>query len=222
MWSPGDIAFLPAHSEFRSTPDRPYRENALSLDSELLIARGRAYLETYNIETHFADITCDEITPVARLLHQLVSSNECKAWPLMTDSLVLALTVSIVRKFSPKAEQTRIEMNKSGLNNARTKRVVEFVEANIGNAIRLEDMAAAAALSPYHFTRSFKQAMGMSPTRFVLEQRIRDAQIRLRTTATSLAAIAHDCGFASQSHFTSAFKAAVGITPALFRATVMS
>lgn len=221
-WHPGDIAFLPASSELRSTPDHPYRENVISIDSALLIARARSYLEGRKIDMHYECITGFETTAVARLMHQLVTSGEYKAWPLLTDSLVMAMSVCVARKFSPRIERKLARMDKSGLNEARMKRVIDLVEAKLGEPIRLDDMASAASLSPYHFNRSFKKVMGMPPTRYVLERRLRHAQMLLRTSALTLAAIAHECGFASQSHFTDAFKAAIGITPAVFRATLMS
>ncbi|MNN10310.1 Exoenzyme S synthesis regulatory protein ExsA [compost metagenome] len=62
----------------------------------------------------------------------------------------------------------------------------------------------------------------MSPTRYVLQRRIRHAQLLLKTTGLTLAAIAHECGFASQAHFTGAFKAATGTTPAKFRQVILS
>lgn len=221
-WRPGTVAFLPAGTELRSTPEHPYRENVVSLDSELLIGRVRAYLDTNEIETRYADVTSEDTTGVARLLHQLVSSGEWRAWPLLTDSLVLALTVAVARKFNPAFERELAQKNKQGLSEVRIKRVMDFVEARLSETIRLEEMAATASLSPYHFTRSFKKAMGVPPSRFVMERRLRHAQMLLQTSAMTLAAIAHECGFASQSHFTSAFKAAIGITPAIFRATLMS
>lgn len=221
-WRPGDVAFLPGGTELSSRPNRAYRENVVSLDSQLLIQRIRDYLESQKAQPRYAPITSHETTHGARLLHQLVASGEFQAWPLLTDCMVLALAVAVASKMSPAGERAFAKPHAHGLNKARTQRVVDFVEANLSNPIRLEAMAESASLSQFHFIRSFKREMGVSPTRYVLQRRIRHAQMLLKTTGLTLAAIAHECGFASQSHFTGAFKAATGTTPAKFREVIFS
>jgi AraC family transcriptional regulator len=65
----------------------------------------------------------------------------------------------------------------------RLKRVYENVEEHLDNRLSLSDVAAITSLSPYHFSRSFKQAIGV-----------------VRRTDLSLALIAREAGFADPSH----------------------
>lgn len=215
-WNAGDLAFLPETSELQSKSETQYNESILSFSNRRLIETARAYIERSDVDARFADITMPDASAIAKVLYGLVSSGEAEKWPLLTDSLSQAMLVTIVRQLAPDAA-ARMDAKSYRLDRRREKRAMEFVDANIGNAIRLGDMAGAAAMSQYHFSRSFKQSVGVSPTRYVLLRRIREAQMLLRMTDKALADIALQCGFASQSHFTTAFKTEVGVTPGEYR-----
>lgn len=96
---------------------------------------------------------------------------------------------------------------------------LSYIEVNIGDRITLADMAAAAGLSPYHFSRAFAVSMGTPPVRYLWARRLVIAQTLLSTTSTPIAQIALDCGFSDQSSFTTAFRRLTDMTPAAFRST---
>lgn len=102
----------------------------------------------------------------------------------------------------------------------RMNRVLVFIEANIAEPIRLQQIAAAAALSPFHFSRSFKKASGVSPMRYVLLCRVDAAKRLLANPKIQHAAIVYACGFASESYFCTAFKAVTGMTTCEYRRTL--
>lgn len=104
-----------------------------------------------------------------------------------------------------------------GIDNARRKRVLEFIETNLANPITLADMADVAALSPYHFIRAFKKTMGTSPVRFLWLRRLELAKRLLRETNASVCSVAMACGFSSQSHMTNSIKEATGLCASDYR-----
>jgi AraC family transcriptional regulator len=81
-------------------------------------------------------------------------------------------------------------------------------------------LADIACLSPYHFSRSFKQAVGVGPQRYVVERRIERAKTLMRRTHQPLASIALEVGFTEQSHLTAIFRREIGMTPGRFRAAL--
>lgn len=106
---------------------------------------------------------------------------------------------------------------RGGLSPAALRRVQLFVEANLGRAIHLHDLAARAALSPYHFARAFKTSAGMTPRTYVEHRRIEQARQLLTQSNHSLAQVAIEVGFGAQSRLTSIFKRRTGFTPGEYR-----
>ena len=106
---------------------------------------------------------------------------------------------------------------RGGLSPAALRRVQLFVEANLSRTIHLQDLAARAALSPYHFARAFKTSAGMTPRTYVEHRRIEQAKRLLTESAQSLAQVAMDVGFGTQSRLTSTFKRRTGFTPGEYR-----
>ncbi len=100
----------------------------------------------------------------------------------------------------------------------RLKRVIDYIEARLMDEMTLEELAGEACLSPFHFSRLFKQATGLSPHRYVTDRRVQMAQQKLAGDASSLVEIALDAGFGSQANFTRVFKRSTGLTPGQYRA----
>ncbi len=99
----------------------------------------------------------------------------------------------------------------------RLRRVVDYVEAHLSEAISLADLAAAAGLSRTHFTAQFRLATGCRPHDFILLQRIEAAERLLLQTSGELLDIALTVGFQTQAHFSTVFKRIVGETPGRWR-----
>ena len=88
---------------------------------------------------------------------------------------------------------------------------------HLGGDLGVEDLAAAASLSPVYFARQFKLRTGSTPYRFLRSIRIERAKQLLRNDCTSIAEVAVMCGFCHQEHMTRVFKSECGSTPAVFR-----
>jgi AraC family transcriptional regulator len=104
-----------------------------------------------------------------------------------------------------------------GLSRIRLARVADYIEANLERSIGLTEMAAVAALSPVHFARQFRLAMGQAPHQHLLHRRVERAKRLLAAGDLSIAEIAYHCGFSHQEHLTRMFRRAIGTTPATFR-----
>jgi AraC family transcriptional regulator len=94
--------------------------------------------------------------------------------------------------------------------------LVAYVDQHLSIAPSLSDMAVLAGMSPSHFAKKFRNSTGLSLTRFINRRRILKSLDTLRTDA-SLASVALDLGFSSQSHFTRIFSGLTGMTPAKYR-----
>jgi AraC family transcriptional regulator len=102
---------------------------------------------------------------------------------------------------------------------ARALRLIDdYIESNLGTDMRIGDLAALAGMSRFHFTRCFRNTVGTTPHRYVLERRLERARNLLQTTALGLRDVAVTTGFADQSHLTRLVKRRFGVTPGALRA----
>jgi AraC family transcriptional regulator len=135
---------------------------------------------------------------------------------LAAESLANLLAVHLIRNASaPRPSARRTD---SALPRGKLRSVIEYIEEHLDAGLTLEQMAAAAHLSAYHFARQFKAATGLPPHQYVILRRVERAKHFLQAgTDLSLAEVAANAGFSDQSQFTHHFKRLVGVTPGQFR-----
>jgi AraC family transcriptional regulator len=135
---------------------------------------------------------------------------------LAAESLANVLAVHLLRHVLPPRRPRR--RRDGALPRGRLRAVVEYVEGHLDAGLSLEQLAAVARLSVYHFARQFKAATGLPPHQFVILRRVERAKQLLQAgTDLSLAEVALHVGFSDQSQFSRHFKRVVGVTPGRFR-----
>jgi AraC-like DNA-binding protein len=106
---------------------------------------------------------------------------------------------------------------KRGLSHGALQRIEEHIEAHLDSALDIDELAAIVRMSSSHFTRSFHKSVGVTPHRYVIQNRVMRARELLATTNLPLSEIALATGFSDQSHFSRRFHEIVGIPPGAFR-----
>jgi AraC-like DNA-binding protein len=137
---------------------------------------------------------------------------------VLADALNTALAVRIIRLFVHPSAINLAPSN--GLSRERLKRVCDYIEAHLDARLTLTEVAGVACLSYYHFSRSFKQAVGVGPRRYILQCRVERAKTLLRRTDQPLSWVAQEAGFSDQSHLSAEFRRQIGVTPGRFRAAL--
>src|ERR1700727_1817329 len=100
------------------------------------------------------------------------------------------------------------------------RRAVEaalWIDANSQRSIDLEDAAAQAGISPFHFLRLFSDVLGVTPHQYLVRSRLRHAARLLADEDIAITDIAYDVGFADLSNFVRTFHRAAGVSPGAFR-----
>ncbi|HTJ93582.1 MAG TPA: AraC family transcriptional regulator [Pararobbsia sp.] len=99
----------------------------------------------------------------------------------------------------------------------RMRKVLAFIDANLGSALSLQTVADASGLSKMHFAALFRASTGLSPSEFVAQRRIEQAQEHLLCTSMPVIEIALSLGFQTQAHFSTVFKRLIGEAPSEWR-----
>ncbi|MGO9700684.1 MAG: helix-turn-helix transcriptional regulator [Xanthobacteraceae bacterium] len=101
----------------------------------------------------------------------------------------------------------------------RISAALHRIERDAHEALSLAGLAGVAAMSPYHFLRTFRAVVGMTPHQYILHMRLHRAAVQLRRTADSISAIAFAAGFNDLSTFNRRFARIMGARPSAYRAS---
>jgi len=113
-----------------------------------------------------------------------------------------------------RAEHYRAEYSR------RVNRAVDFISANLSREVSLDELAAVACFSRFHFHRVFKAVTGETVGQFVLRLRLqRAAELLIYRKIMNVTAICFDCGFSDTSVFSRSFRQRYGESPSRFRHT---
>ena len=131
------------------------------------------------------------------------------------EELSLRLVAAIM---ATRADRGRAARGPSRRDERRVTAALRRIEAEAEEPLSLAELAREAATSPYHFLRTYRQVVGMTPHQFVLRTRLNRAAVRLRRTDEPIAAIAFDAGFNDLSTFNRRFRRLMGVSPGIYRA----
>ncbi len=135
------------------------------------------------------------------------------------DELALVVAVRAVQLANHLSEQDRQYRLDA---DAGVTEAVRAIERNPAARLTLDDLAAQAGLSPFHFLRTFRRKTGVTPHQFILRTRLRHAAVRLTTESAKVVDVAFAAGFGDLSNFNHAFRTEFGVSPRQFRGTTTS
>ncbi|MBO0801326.1 MAG: helix-turn-helix transcriptional regulator [Blastocatellia bacterium] len=135
---------------------------------------------------------------------------------IYADSVAFVVAMQLIRRYSCLRD---VRISRGGMAPQKLRRAIGYISDHIDHEqeISLAVVAEEVGMSYYHFSRAFKQAMGLSPINYITHQRMERAKRLLTETELSIAEIALRAGFSSQSHFTTSFRRLAGVTPRTFR-----
>jgi AraC family transcriptional regulator len=222
----GDIAIIPP-TETPSEWDWRGRVKSDVLNLRLNNALLREVAESVEVDPDSVEIVPRHAVPDPQIewiglsLKAEVEAEGLLGGRLFAESLANALAISFIRDHSSlgrKAVRKAARELTGGLSKRALKSAIDYIGDNLANKdLTLAEVADAAHMSPYHFSRLFKESTGLSPHRYVIERRVQRAKELLRSTALPIAEIALLCGFANQSHLNRHFKRLFGVNPKALR-----
>jgi AraC family transcriptional regulator len=97
------------------------------------------------------------------------------------------------------------------------RRVTEFINENLGEDLKLGEIAEVAGLSQFHFARVFRQTTGLTPQQYLMQKRIENAKQLLAISDLPLVEVSMRTGLKNQSHFTTLWRKFTKFTPKMWR-----
>jgi AraC family transcriptional regulator len=137
----------------------------------------------------------------------------CPCGKLYGQALSLALAARLHARYG---NRPAAEYACRSLSPLQLRRVCDYIHAHLNSDMEVAELARQVNLSPHHFSMLFKQATGVPPHRYVLRERILEAQRQLAAGRLTLSEVALGLGFSDQSHFSRAFRKITGTTPARY------
>jgi AraC-like DNA-binding protein len=131
-----------------------------------------------------------------------------------------SLIVSVISWLLANHAETRLHVEGAAKEPVAVLRAREYLDENLSDKVKLDDLAAFAGLAPFRLLRAFHRAVGLTPHSYQMQARVRLAHSLIRQQQ-SLADVAVAVGFADQAHLTRVFKSIMGATPGQFRAAVV-
>lgn len=144
---------------------------------------------------------------------------------LVAEAFGSALAAAVERQFSPEIRRPCApllfdEQRSSPHGDDEVIDAQLWLRRHYAETLSVPDLAAQAGLSVRSFNRRFKQACGLTPTDFLRQIRIEQAQALLKSSNLKIHEVAALVGYSDASHFAELFERETGVTPKLYRRQV--
>jgi AraC family transcriptional regulator len=212
----GDVTIVPPGIPRSSKMEGRGEVTAIFLDPVVVaeVAAAQRDVYSFEIQSQFA-IRDPLIYDIGTALDSQLMSATPEP-PVYAESLATALAAHILAKYSNK---TPARARGVSLTKHQLRKSIDYIHENLGADVSLSQIAAAANMSKYHFAKSFRQAVGVAPHKYLVKLRIERARKLLLSEDLSVEEIAHRVGYTDKSHFAAQFVKIVGTTPYRYRLT---
>ncbi len=134
---------------------------------------------------------------------------------LYVDALKNALSLHLLHHYC--TQKPKLREFEGGLDPSKLQIVIDYINDYLYRELYLAELAKLVHMSPYYFSRLFKQSTGITPHQYLTKCRIEKAKLLLKQPEFSIAYISQQVGFKDQSHFSQTFRKIVGLNPKKYR-----
>jgi AraC-like DNA-binding protein len=147
------------------------------------------------------------------ILHHI----KIKSQPFLIEELVYELIYKLIDNINNEDYNIQIADTLKRYHLTTIEKAKEYISCNYENDISLDDIARNSYVSPYHFSRIFKIFTSYSPYQYLLNFRLKNAEMMIKNTDLPITEICFACGFNNLENFSAAFKKKFLFSPQSFR-----
>lgn len=210
----GGMSLIPVNHVNWGAWNQPFQGFSLSLKPAILTRNAAELLAVDQVEVPPQKPFYDPLIIQIGLALKADLESQRPGGRLYAETMATALAVHILQNYSAHTHKSVHYLG--GLSPTHLKLVKDYINDHLDQELSLEELAAIAQLSPYHFCRSFKRSTGFTPHQYVIRQRVERAKLLLKDRKMGIAEVAIACGFTHQSHLHRHFKCLTGVTPKFF------
>ncbi len=166
-----------------------------------------------------SNISNELLQSLASRISALSTLNVTESSTLHTETMLSLLTQELLRVQNSHGTGSA---HRGGLAPRAERQIRDFVQEHMGSCINMETLANVAGLSRFHFSRAFKISFGISPHKYLQQERLQKACELMEHTDSSITDIALQVGFTSSSELARTFKAIKGFSPRQYRSALSS
>lgn len=143
---------------------------------------------------------------------QLIAENETKPdyFTLVSDSLLSIILSFILRLTSP-------EVDRMFMAQRSYIAVKEYIDSNFATIDTVDSVCRSLYVNKFYLTHIFKETLGVTPLKYIIQKRLEYAKTLLTTTDKSISDIAKECGYSDVAYFSKTFKRVEKLTPNEYR-----
>jgi AraC family transcriptional regulator len=206
----------PYECRWKALTPEPFESMAVFIELPLL---QRAMEEVFGADAAHArlrDVSAFTDNALNSLMDRLREElTRRKASPLFLQGIAQAVAIHLARNYAETVKE--LSGGGSSLPGYKLRQITDWMAEHLAEDFGLDQLAAQAGLSKFYFTRLFKTALGVSPSRYLLSLRMDEARRLLRETKRSVLEIALEVGYANPSHFARFFRRETGLSPSDYR-----
>ena len=211
----GDLAIVPAHVNHCIVNKQECEGLFLALDPQFVAQIAHETVDPDSTELVPTFIQSDPLIYHLGLALKSELETDYFGSRSYVESLTTALAAHLVKKYSTR--KVKLDRYDDGLSRYSLRQALSYINDNLHTNLKIAEIATVVGMSPYYFSRLFRQSMGLSPHEYLTQCRLELAKQMLKKTDLKIIEIAADVGFNSQSHFITLFKQHVGTTPLKYR-----
>ena len=206
----------PYDCRWKAVTSEPFVSLHVSIELPLL---ERALEEVFGadaVHTRLRDVSASTDVALNSLMERLHEElMRRKASPLFVQGIAEAIAIHLARNYAELDKEPR--RGSPSLPGYKVRQITDWMVAHMAEDFNLDQLAAQAGLSKFHFHRLFKSAVGVAPSRHHINLRMDEAKRLLRETKKSVVEIALDVGYTNPSHFAQLFRRETGQPPSDYR-----